>query len=126
VGQDEVNLARGTIVLIDLNPTTGHEQQGLRPCVIVSDPDTAAEQRYPLVCVVPVSGTPGEGALYPPLAPGKSGLRKRSHALIDQLRSVDKRRVRRVFGRIGRTEMQAVDLGLCLYLGIEEIPPGPA
>jgi mRNA interferase MazF len=120
-----VTLARGTVVLVALDPTTGHEQQGVRPCVIVSDPGVAAEQRYPLLCVVPLSSTPGRGALYPPLDPGKSGLRKRSHALIDQLRSVDKRRVRRVFGRVTDAEIASIDLGLCLYLGIEEVPSGP-
>ncbi len=120
-----MKLPRGAVVLIDLNPTTGHEQQGVRPCVIVSDPDIAGDQRYPLVCVVPVSGTAGQGALYPGLDPGKSGLRKRSFALVDQLRSVDKRRVRSVFGEVTRAEMRAIDLGLCLYLGIEEIPSAP-
>ena len=67
---------------------------------------------------MPVTGTPGEGPLYPPLAPGASGLRKASFALVDQLRSVDKRRVRRVFGSITRSELQALDRGICLYLGV--------
>jgi mRNA-degrading endonuclease toxin of MazEF toxin-antitoxin module len=40
--------------------------------------------------------------------------------LIDQLRSVDKRRVRRVFGRITAAEMHAVDAGIRLYLGLGE------
>jgi mRNA-degrading endonuclease toxin of MazEF toxin-antitoxin module len=68
----------------------------------VSDPDVIGDQRFRLVCVVPVTGTLGEGLLYPPLAPGQSGLAKRSFALIDQLRSVDKRRIRRVFGELNR------------------------
>lgn len=51
-----------------------------------------ADQRLPLIAVVPVTGTPGEGALYPQLSPGASGLTKASYALIDQLRSIDKRR----------------------------------
>ena len=52
-----------------LDPAAGHEQQGLRPCIVVSDPEVNSDQRFPLVCVVPVTGTPGEGLLYPPLAP---------------------------------------------------------
>jgi mRNA-degrading endonuclease toxin of MazEF toxin-antitoxin module len=35
--------------------------------------------------------------LYPRLAPGQSGLSKKSFALIDQLRSIDKRRARHRF-----------------------------
>ena len=86
--------------------------------MVVSDPDVISDQRFPLVCVVPVTGTAGEGLLYPPLAPGPSGLAKKSFALIDQLRSIDKRRIRRVFGELAREEMTAIDEGLMLFLGL--------
>jgi len=77
--------------------------------------------------VVPVTGTPGEGALYPELSPGRSGLAKKSFALIDHLRSADKRRVRRVFGQILSDEMIAVDDGLALFLGFgSRLEPAPA
>jgi mRNA-degrading endonuclease toxin of MazEF toxin-antitoxin module len=52
-----VRLERGTVVLLTLDPTVGHEQRGVRPCVVVSDPDVIADQRFPLVAVVPVTGT---------------------------------------------------------------------
>ena len=110
------------MVWVDLNPTQGHEQRGVRPCVVVSSPDVVLEQHYPVVCVVPVTGTPGSGALYPRLAPGRSGLVKSSFALIDQLRSVDKQRIRRAFGQVAAAEMRAIEFGLCLYLGIDEVP----
>ena len=67
-----MRLGRGAVVVVELDPTVGHEQHGMRPCVVVSDPDVISDQRFPLVCVVPVTGTPGEGLLYPPLAPGQS------------------------------------------------------
>jgi mRNA interferase MazF len=113
-----VKLDRGTVVLVELDPTVGHEQRGVRPCIAVSDPAVNTDQRFPLIALVPVTGTAGEGALYPRLAPGKSGLTKASFALIDHLRSVDKRRVRRVFGQIGADEMAAIDRGLELFLGL--------
>jgi mRNA interferase MazF len=114
-----VKLDRGTVVLVELDPTVGHEQRGVRPCVAVSDPDVNADQRFPLIAVVPVTGTMGEGSLYPPLSPGKSGLTKTSFALVDHLRSIDKRRIRRVFGRIAKDELAAVDQGLQLFLGLD-------
>jgi len=113
-----VKLDRGSVILLDLDPTVGHEQRGVRPCIVVSDPEVVADQRFPLVCVVPVTGTPGMGALYPALNPGRSGLTKQSCALIDQLRSVDKGRVRRVFGQIDTSELKAIDEGLVLFLGL--------
>ena len=113
-----MKLGRGAVVVVELDPTLGHEQHGVRPCVVVSDPDVISDQRFPLVCVVPVTGTPGEGLLYPPLAPGRSGLAKKSFALIDHLRSIDKRRIRRVFGELAREEMAAIDEGLAVFLGL--------
>jgi mRNA interferase MazF len=108
----------GAIVVVELDPTVGHEQRGVRPCIIVSDPKIIADQRFPLVCVVPISGTAGEGLLYPELAPGPSGLTKRSFALIDHLRSIDKRRVRSVYGAITKNELGALDEGLVAFLGL--------
>lgn len=114
-----MRLQRGTVVLLDLSPTVGHEQRGVRPCIVVGNPDVASDQRFPLVCVVPITGTPGKGSLYPALRPGPSGLTKTSCALLDQLRSVDKRRVRRIFGEVARGELEAIDEGLLLLLGLE-------
>jgi mRNA interferase MazF len=117
-----VKLGRGAVVVVELDPTVGHEQRGVRPCVVVSDPDVVTDQRFPLVCVVPVTATPGEGLLYPPLTPGRSGLARNCFALIDHLRSVDKRRVRRVFGELAKEELAAIDEGLVAFLGLGQPP----
>jgi mRNA interferase MazF len=117
-GIEGVRLERGTVVLLSLDPTVGHEQRGIRPCIVVSDPDVIADQRFPLIAIVPVTGTVGEGALYPILRPGPSGLARTSYALVDHLRSVDKRRVHRVFGAISAGEADALDEGLELFLGL--------
>ena len=109
--------------MLSLDPVIGHEQRGMRPCVVVSAPEVMVEQRYPLVCVVPITGTPGEGALYPRLGTGASGLTKPSFALVDQLRSVDKRRITRFLGRVSRDELTAIDNGLQLYLGLLDSAP---
>ncbi len=113
-----MKLERGAVVRVVLDPTVGHEQRGVRPAVLVSDPAVIGDQRFPLVCVVPITKTPGEGALYPQLSPGSSGLRRTSFAMIDQLRSVDKRRVRRIYGMLSAQELFAVNEGLRLYLGL--------
>jgi mRNA interferase MazF len=115
-----LRIERGTVLLLELDPTRGREQHGLRPCVAVSDPDVTEEQRYPLLAIVPLTGTEGPGALYPRLEPGASGLSKVSYALIDQIRSVDKRRVRRAYGRLAAEEIRAIDEGLTMFLGLAE------
>lgn len=113
-----MKLARGTVVLLDLTPAVGHEQGRRRPCVVVSDPAVTTDQKYPLVCIVPITGTPGEGALYPALGAGKSGLSKASYALVDQVRSVDKVRISRTYGQVTPRELAAIDSGLGLFLGL--------
>jgi mRNA interferase MazF len=113
-----VKLQRGTVVLVSLDPTRGHEQRGTRPCVVVSDTAVTEDQRFPLLAVVPISSTAGTGAFYPALAAGRSGLRRSSYALVDQVRSIDKRRVARTFGRLSPEEIAAIDEGLLLFLGL--------
>ena len=71
-----------------------------------------------MLAVVPLTGTPGEGALDPNLKPGPSGLRQPSWALIDQLRSVDKRRVIMVFGAVSQGEIAEIDDRIRLFLGL--------
>lgn len=115
-------IARGTVVLVELDPTVGHEQRGVRPSVVVSDPAVNADQRFPVIAAVPVTGTAGAGALYPALLPGPSGLAKVSCALVDHLQSVDKRRIRRVFGQVSSSELAAIDEGLELFLGLSDTP----
>jgi len=115
-----VTLDRGTVVLVELDPTVGHEQRGVRPCIAVSDPAVNADQRFPLIAVVPVTGTPGDGALYPSLAPGPSGLTKTSYVLTDHVRSIDKRRIRRTYGQVSPAELATVNQGLELFLGLNQ------
>lgn len=112
-----MQLGRGTIAVMRLDPTRGREQRGTRPCVIVTDPEIAEDQRYPMVCIVPITRTRGEGALYPPLAP-RGALRACSYALVDQVRSVDKGRISRVVGRVSAAELSMIDDGLRLLLGL--------
>jgi mRNA interferase MazF len=111
-------IRRGSVVLVDLDPARGHEQRGSRPCVVVSSSAVNAAQRYPVMAVVPVTGTEGSGALYPMLRPGPSGIQKPSWALVDQIRTIDKGRISRAFGVVAPEEMAAIDEGLVLFLGL--------
>jgi mRNA-degrading endonuclease toxin of MazEF toxin-antitoxin module len=41
---------------------------------------------------------------------------------VDQLRSIDKQRIRRRYGQVNEAELAAIDAGLRLYLGLEPDP----
>ena len=122
-GAVAMRLERGTVVLVDLDPTVGHEQTNVRPCVVVSDPVVAADQRYPLVGVVPLTGKEGRGALYPKIPAGSGGLRKDSWALTDQIRSIDKRRIVAAYRSLEPADMDAIDEGVRLFLGLSPVDP---
>lgn len=85
---------------------------------MISDPAVASDQRYPMLCVVPLTRTAVAGVLYPAIRPGASGLREVSYALVDQLRSIDKRRVLASAGRLGSSDLEAIEVGLRLFLGL--------
>ena len=113
-----MTLVRGTVVLVSLDPTRGHEQRGVRPCILITDPEVIEDQRFPMVCVVLLTTTPVEGALYPSLDPGSGGLRTRSFALVDQVRSIDKRRISKIFGQVSGEELRKIEEGLRVFLGL--------
>jgi mRNA interferase MazF len=120
---------RGYVVMADLDPVEGHEQGGYRPCVVVSHPDAVSHQRFPLIIVVPLSSSPTAakltGPLYPIIEPApRIGLSKRSAALTDQIRTIDKSRVRRVAAApLDPAVMAAIDDALRFLLGLT--PPAP-
>ena len=53
-----MTLVRGTVVLVELDPTLGHEQRGVRPCLVVSDPAVNADR----CLIVDATGTFEQGA----------------------------------------------------------------
>ena len=116
-----MTLDRGTVVLVELDPTVGHEQRGVRPCIAVSDPSVNADQRFPLIAVVPVAVRRGSARCILPCSRGRAASRKPSYGLVDHLRSIDKRRIRRVFGQVSANELADIDQGLELFLGLSAV-----
>ena len=115
-----MRLPRGTVVIVEPDPTSiGHEQAGRRPCVVVSDSTVTSALRFPLLAVVPLTTTPLRQPFYPivPPHPG-SGLRVVSTALPDNVRSIDPARVVRVGGTIAEADLLAIDAALSRFLGL--------
>ena len=69
---------------------------------------------------MPVTGTPAQGVLYPSLAPGSSVLTKPSTAPVDQVRSIDKQRVRRRYGRVSSAELETIDAGVACTRALKQ------
>ena len=88
-----MNLHRGDIYWINLDPTVGSEIKKTRPCVIIS-PD-AANRSGPLVIVSPISRAKGDKVYFHEifLPAGTANLQYASKVKIFQLRCVDKKRL---------------------------------
>lgn len=104
--------------MVGLDPVVGHEQAGVRPAVLVSDPARLKDSRFPLVAVVPVTRTKVHGPFVIPLPAGAGGLRADSHALIDQIRSVDVRRIIRVYSVLDPEHIARISTSLKTFLGV--------
>lgn len=84
--------SRGQIWLADLNPTRGHEQAGKRPVLIVSN-DIFNRGPAGLVFVLPLARTDRRIPAHIPIDPPEGGVKERSYALCDAIRSITKDRL---------------------------------
>lgn len=108
----------GDIHWVELPPTSGHEQVGRRPAVILQDDAYAGS--LPLVIVVPLTGATaaarfaGTLVLEPTV---ENGLRTTSVALVFQVRAVDRRVVQEKLGGVGIAALAEVYALLDLLTG---------
>ena len=114
-------LDRGSVVRVRLDPVVGSEIRRTRPAVVVSN--RAACRFDAVVQVVPVTALPDRD-LRPYESrvdsPG-SGLGKPSRAVANQLRTVSKRRIEAVLGRLEPEEERRLDRALRIQLALGEI-----
>lgn len=103
------------VVWIDLpkRRPEGHEQHGRRPGVLIFDPATVQELRFPMLLVVPVTTSfEGDPPFYVSLPAGAGGLPQPSMALLDQLCFIDAARVVGYLGELSEAEYQPIRDGL--------------
>jgi mRNA interferase MazF len=96
----------------------GHEQEGMRPGLIVGLPSNLGTPRFPVVVIAPFTTDRNaewaerNPALYPRFAAGAGNLSSDSICLLDQIRSVDVSRIARRWGRVSLAEFTPVRTGL--------------
>ena len=95
-----MDLRQYQIVLVNLDPTIGSEIKKTRPCVIIS-PDEM--NKYLRTIIVAPMTT--KSRKYPTRIEVKHD-NKQGWVVIDQIRTIDKQRVIRVFGKLSQTEIK--------------------
>jgi len=114
-------VVRGSLVWVSLDPARGAEVPKTRPCIIVSR--TEANDIASTVTVVPLSSVRGRAAerlVQPLLASKETQLPKDSRALCDQVRTIDKGRIRGSIGVLSGELLAKIDRGLILHLELED------
>ena len=102
-----MNFERWEIWLANLDPVIGSEQGKTRPVLIMSS--SALNNILPVINVLPVTSRKPNRRIYPNealLAAGTAGLTNESIVLCYQIRTLDKRRLTRRFGKIGDENLQ--------------------
>jgi mRNA interferase MazF len=113
-----VSIARGDVVLCDLNPVVGTEQAGVRPVIILQI--DRANAVSPHTIIAPLT-TRVRRALLPShvfIPAGTGGLSQDSVMLCEQIRVIDKRRIIRILGHLDDIHMDEVTRALRAILGL--------
>ncbi len=106
---------------MSFDPTVGAEIKKIRPALVLQN-DVA--NRHSAVTIVAAISSRIDESLYPTevaVVPPEGGLTKQSVVLLNQVRTVDKRRLAARLGMLAPETMQRVDRALEVSLGLVEI-----
>ena len=110
----DTNVRRGDIYYADLSPVVGSEQGGVRPVLIIQN-DTG--NRYsPTVIAAAITSQTNKAKLptHIALSAPDHGLPRDSVVLLEQVRTLDKRRLRERMGRVDGDLMEPIDAAIAL------------
>ncbi|MFI3254794.1 MAG: type II toxin-antitoxin system PemK/MazF family toxin [Eubacteriales bacterium] len=112
-------IKRGDIYYADLSPVVGSEQGGVRPVLIVQN-DTG-NRHSPTVIAAAITSQLGKSRLptHIPLSAESCSLPKDSIILLEQVRTLDKRRLKEHMGRLTESQMQQVDGAIAVSFGLD-------
>ena len=114
----DTSVKRGDIYYADLSPVVGSEQGGIRPVLIIQN-DTG--NRYsPTVIAAAITSQTGKARLptHISVAPLSCGLPKESVILLEQVRTLDKKRLRERMGHVEEQVMEKVDTAIAVSFGL--------
>ena len=111
---------RGDIYYADLSPVVGSEQGGMRPVLIIQN-DTG-NRHSPTVIAAASTAQNGQANLptHHSLAARSCGLTRDSVILLEQVRTLDKSRLRERMGRLDEPAMHQVDNAIAVSFGLPQ------
>lgn len=97
-----MELKQYEIVLVNLNPTIGSEVKKTRPCVIFSPNEM--NKHLQTIVIAPITSSSKN---YPTRVE-VNGNKTKGRMMIDQIRTVDRRRISKILGELSKKEIQNV------------------
>ena len=109
---------RGDIYYADLSPVVGSEQGGMRPVLIVQN--DVGNRYSPTVIAAAITSQTGKARLPTHITLGAQscGLTKDSVILLEQIRTIDKKRLRERMGKLDDAMMSRVDNAIAVSFGL--------
>ena len=113
-----MNVNRGDIFYADLTPVVGCEQGGIRPALIIQN--DIGNRYSPTVIVAAITSRVEKNPLptHVPLTGKHIGLRQNSIVMLEQIRTIDRSRLREYLGCVGGECLRNVDVALDVSLGL--------
>lgn len=113
-----MNIKRGDIYYADLSPVVGSEQGGIRPVLIVQN--NVGNKFSPTVIAAAITSQQSKANLptHIPLNADTSGLARNSVVLLEQVRTIDKKRLKEKMGSIDERSMNAVNNAISISFGL--------
>ncbi len=120
-----MNIRRGDIYYADLSPVIGSEQGGLRPVLIVQN--DVGNRYSPTVIAAAITSKIGKTKLptHIDVFANKVGLAKDSVILLEQVRTLDKKRLKERMGHLDDNIMQRVNDAISISFGLNEMQSRP-
>lgn len=110
-------IRRGDLFYADLNPVVGSEQGGIRPVLVIQN--DVGNHFSPTVVAAAITSRKAKDSLPTHiLLENVPGLAPTSLLLLEQLRTIDRKRLRGYIGRISKEKMLEVDAALAISIGI--------
>lgn len=113
-----MEISRGEIYYADLSPVVGSEQGGVRPVLVVQN--DVGNKYSPTVIIAAITSQLSKAKLptHIELSKDKYNLPKDSVVLLEQIRTLDKRRLKEKIGIIDKFTMEKVDVALMVSFGL--------
>lgn len=113
-------LRRGDIFYGDLSPVIGSEQGGIRPVLIIQN--DVGNKYSPTVIIAAITSQINKAKLptHVELEALKYGITKDSVILLEQIRTIDKRRLKEKIGHLSEELMKQVDTAIQISFGLIE------